>query len=348
MLHRTFVIAVALAAALALASCAPIEIPSPYAQDGVDDTAVPDTADPGTGDPAADDTGDIAKPDTATDVVPDATPDTAPDALPETTDDVGPDTTTCTTGLLPCPDGQCHACCYDTDCQKQGMAACKDYSCYGVYDPCQGTCGSAAPYCVDVNGVPSCVECIADTQCTATGYCDPTAHNCAPKPECATDADCVYSACTCSGGTCVIGSGTAIMLCKQTCQAACQVQLGCAAAIDPNTGWQWGPDCRNGYCVDPKGACDPTGQMACCGIGQACDGPKVFGINTTGLPSGTVPPGVCTCKTAADCINGQPCNATKLICKINPALCINGTTPPLNWPSGICYDLKALANPTGL
>ena len=339
MLHRTFVILVVLASLPFLASCAPIEIPSPYDQLVVEDTApeaVPDTA-------------DLANPDPATDVAPENTNDTAPEALPETVDEVGPDTPACSSGQWLCEDNQCHACCFDTDCQKQGMKTCQNYTCQGIFDPCQGTCTSAAPYCVEVNGVFSCVECIADTQCTATGYCDPNSHFCGPRPECVTNGDCVYSACKCGGGKCVIDAGTAIMLCQQTCQTVCKAQVDCPSKDDPNTGWSWKPACNSGYCVDARGGCDPQGQGACCGTGQGCEALKtLFGIDVTTVPFGTVPPGVCTCETASDCINGQPCNLTKAICQANPAVCGGSSIPPIGWPNGICFDLNTLVNPIGL
>jgi len=239
----------------------------------------------------------------------------------------------CTGNLPVCHNGQCVACDSDDDCPNAGQT-CNPltYQCQG--GPCPDP---ATPY--EFEG--SCVQCLQDSHCGASGDCQEATHTCAggdacggacvaPYPGCAVingvpscvpctgDVHCPGGTCntttySCEGGT--AGGGCAGDCLVNSCSSVSgQFQLAC----DP----------ESGCCYDTTGLCDGV-EAFCQGPGSECK--SIFEIFAGGaIPGGGIPGmeggfagGMCTCDAGASTLcNLLPNNP---LCEAAP-MCYQGVS----------------------
>jgi outer membrane exchange protein TraA len=162
--------------------------------------------------------------------------------------------------------------------------------------PSCSPCGGNTPFCVNLNGQSTCVQCLSDSDCMGGHKCDQASLNCV---HCDTRESCAGASCNCC-------SGPASLKCEPLTMGGTPLCVECAS--DGECGKGLVCDTVNGRCVQ---------QLAPCIADQRCGDNCVDCTKTGGVsPDGTTAPRrpfcldglVCVeCRADTDCAAGSFC-----------------------------------------
>ena len=206
----------------------------------------------------------------------------------------------------------CVACLKDTDCAS-GQSCSASKACVTSTTGCTGDAACmtspSTPHCSIVSGHGTCVQCIANAQCSS-GTCNTTAFTCVG---CGTDAECTTA-------------GTA------HCNTTSHTCVACTADTQ---------------CATPTAHCDTAGSSTCvacttdaqCGTGKKCVSNACVltpppDCATSGCPSGSVCDSTDTPHACVQCLTNANCSGAKPVCDAGTHTCQAQGTGGLAQPCG--------------
>jgi hypothetical protein len=226
-----------------------------------------------------------------------------------------------------------------------GSGCSNDGQCTGQ----QTDAGVMLPRC---GGQGVCVQCLANTDCSNQGYCDPGSDTCLPS--CVTDPSQCSGTQVCNPQTggcvgCLHDSDCTVSEFPH-CAPSGPLQNQCVQCLAPNDCPENAPGCNteSASCGSCSAVGDCPGGLACnegtcnCTVGSfgydaGCTGDTPICLPGVGGGTGLF----CGCNDSAQCDAGQICDNLKY----SNGLCVSGCTPescasnpqaPLCAPSGLC------------
>nr|QAT78158.1 TraA [Stigmatella aurantiaca] len=204
-----------------------------------------------------------------------------------------------------------------------GAALCAPCDTSRVCGPSCSPCGQSTPYCINVSGSFTCVECDEDSQCP-NGRCDPTTHTC---KGCLNDSDCPTGQCTnnactgcnddsdcLSGQVCDVPNFTCVECNRdEDCppDEVCAPDIKQCRECNQDSDCERGKSCSNHQCVTCASNDSCAGNSCnCCPNGTQCAAPT----------PGTSPTCV-ECTNDSQCSNGNKCDTANGRCVASIAPC---------------------------
>ncbi len=192
-----------------------------------------------------------------------------------------------------------------------GAALCAPCDTSRVCGPSCSPCGQSTPYCINVSGTFTCVECNENKDCPNNGRCDPATNTCRG---CLNDSDCPTGQCTnnactgcnddtdcLSGQVCDIPNFTCVECNRdEDCppDEVCAPDLKQCRECSQDSDCERGKTCSDNQCITCASNDSCAGNSCnCCPSGTQCAAPT----------PGTLPSCV-ECTNDSQCADGKTCD----------------------------------------